>query len=153
MKDSVNADLACSASPSVRVDWLPSSRDRVVLIVCFLLVLLPDSPCPMRSSENFCPEAGLCSATFPKQAFFTYLTFRSRLSDAQRLACNYSFAHCFASSDPRLISPLPPTILTRVEDGSLTYRMKNFRFAERVDILRARPLRYVCIEFVFDIDN
>jgi hypothetical protein len=43
---------ARSASRSVRVDWLPSSRDGVFLIVCFLLAPLRDSPCPTRSSEQ-----------------------------------------------------------------------------------------------------
>jgi len=116
-----------SASRSVRVYRLPSSHDGVSLSVCFLLVLLRDSPCPTRSRSHFCPEAGRRSATYPKQAFFTYLTFRIRLSDAQRPASNYSFAHCFPSSDPRLIS-LVSTILTRFEDCSFDLQNEKFPF-------------------------
>ena len=65
---------------------------------CYSVIL--HAPCVLASRSHFCPEAGLRSATFPKQAFFTYLKFRSRLSDAKRPASNYSSAHCFASSDP-----------------------------------------------------
>jgi len=124
INDSVNADLtkrwmhvlhhvlfgSIDCHQAVTVSFSSSvscSRHSVIL----------HAPRVLASRSHFCPEAGLRSATFPKQAFFTYLTFRSRLSDAQRPACNYSCAHCFASSDPRLISLLL-TILTRVEDCS-----------------------------------
>jgi hypothetical protein len=92
---------------------------------CYCVIL--HAPCVLASRSHFCPEAGLRSATFQNQAFLTFLTFRSRVSDAQRPASYYSFAPCFASSDPRLISPVL-TILTRVEDCSCDLQNENFPF-------------------------
>ena len=97
-------------------------------VSCSCYSVIRHAPCLLASRSHFCPEAGLRSATFPKQAFFTYLTFRSRLSDAQRLACNYSFAYCFASSDPRLFFSRAAYNFDRVEDCSFDLQNEKLPF-------------------------
>jgi hypothetical protein len=87
--NSVNADLTERWMHVLHhvLFWSIDCRQTVTVsfsspVSCSCYSVILHAPRALASRSHFCPEAGLRSATFPKQAFFTYLTFRSRLSDA-----------------------------------------------------------------------
>jgi len=87
---------------------------------CYSVLL--HAPRVLASGSHFCPEAGLRSATFPKQAFFTYFTFRSRFEWRPEAGKQLQFCPLFR------VHRSVPTTLTRIENCSFDRRNENFPF-------------------------